>query len=108
MDLYEFVYYPKYHETLPIWDETPLVIKLKYVRNGFIGLNLHYIPDINNREFFYNMLSESSKLNWKRIKHVPGSKETIHRYLFSGIHGVKKSININESLKTQGYWKYAN
>jgi hypothetical protein len=106
MDLYEFIYYPKYHEILPIWDETPLVIKLKDVKNGFIGVNLHYIINISDREFYYNTLSEFNANTWKRIKHIPGSKEAIHRYLFTGIYGAKKSDDVEKSLKTQGHWKH--
>jgi len=106
IDLIEFIYDAKYGEILPVWDRTPLVIIIQDLKDGFIGLNLHYIPNINNREFFYNTLSESSKLNWNRIKHLPGSKTAIHRYLYVGVKDIIKSDDPEKSLKTQGTWAY--
>lgn len=41
---YFFFYSPKGHETLPYWDRFPLVIPIMRYHDGFLGLNLHYIP----------------------------------------------------------------
>jgi hypothetical protein len=41
---YFFFYSAKGHETLPYWDRFPLVIPLMRYHDGFLGLNLHYIP----------------------------------------------------------------
>jgi hypothetical protein len=41
---YFFFYSPKGHETLPYWDRFPMVIPLMRYHDGFLGLNLHYIP----------------------------------------------------------------
>ena len=42
--LYHFVYDPKTKAELPYYDIFPLVIPLKSDGDGFIGLNLHYLP----------------------------------------------------------------
>jgi hypothetical protein len=41
--MYLFVYDPKYKRTLPYYDRFPLVFPIEYNREGFIGLNLHYL-----------------------------------------------------------------
>jgi len=38
-----FYYDPKFKETLPYYDQFPLVIPYAKTENGFIGLNLHYL-----------------------------------------------------------------
>lgn len=42
--LYHFVYDPKTKADLPYYDIFPLVIPLQRDGEGFIGLNLHYLP----------------------------------------------------------------
>lgn len=42
--MYFFVYDPKTKAELPYYDRFPLVIPLKREADGFLGLNLHYLP----------------------------------------------------------------
>ena len=42
--LYYFYYDPKTKDDLPYYDKFPLVMPLKREADGFIGLNLHYLP----------------------------------------------------------------
>ena len=42
--LYYFFYNPKTKNELPYYDTFPLVMPLKREPDGFIGLNLHYLP----------------------------------------------------------------
>ena len=42
--LYFFAYNPKNKENLPYYDLFPLVMPLKRESDGFIGLNMHYLP----------------------------------------------------------------
>jgi hypothetical protein len=42
--LYFFVYNPKTKDDLPYYDRFPLVMPLKRESDGFLGLNLHYLP----------------------------------------------------------------
>jgi len=42
--MYFFVYDAKHKDTLPYWDKFPLVLPFKKVPDGFLGINLHYLP----------------------------------------------------------------
>jgi len=42
-----FAYYdPKHKKTLPYYDTFPLVIPIVKYKDGFLGLNLHYLPPV--------------------------------------------------------------
>ena len=41
--MYFYYYDPKTKENLQYWDKFPLVIPIETYRDGFLGLNLHYI-----------------------------------------------------------------
>ena len=42
--LYMFLYDPKLKEELPYYDRFPLVFPFRKTPDGFIGLNMHYLP----------------------------------------------------------------
>jgi hypothetical protein len=42
--MYMFVYDPKYKKTLPYYDVFPLVFPFAKTPNGFLALNMHYLP----------------------------------------------------------------
>jgi hypothetical protein len=42
--MYLFVYKPKLKESLPYYDMFPLVIPFRKLDEGFLGVNLHYLP----------------------------------------------------------------
>lgn len=44
--MYTFFYDPKTKKDLPYYDRFPLIFKIKDVENGFLGLNMHYLPPI--------------------------------------------------------------
>lgn len=56
--MYMFAYDAKHKDTLPYFDRFPLVIMLKPTPNGFLGLNLHYLP-IKHRAIFLDRLMET-------------------------------------------------
>lgn len=43
-NLYMFLYDAKHKETLPYWDRFPLVFPYERTKDGFMGLNMHYLP----------------------------------------------------------------
>jgi hypothetical protein len=45
--MYAFHYIPKYEDTLPVWDQFPLVLPMEIYPDGFLGLNLHYLDPFN-------------------------------------------------------------
>lgn len=42
--MYMFLYDPKYKNVLPYYDTVPLVLPFNKTADGFIGINLHYLP----------------------------------------------------------------
>lgn len=53
-----FYYDPIHKKTLPYYDEFPLVIILQKTKNGFLGLNLHYIPPQIRSKILLHLLIE--------------------------------------------------
>lgn len=43
-NMYMYIYDPKTKEQLPYYDMFPLVFPFHALKDGFIGLNLHYLP----------------------------------------------------------------
>jgi hypothetical protein len=60
--MYFFVYDPKGKNDLAYYDRFPLVIPLESYSDGFLGLNLHYLP-IKYRVYFMRKLMPRAVLN---------------------------------------------
>jgi hypothetical protein len=60
--LYHFFYDPLTKENLPYYDMFPLVITLDKDKEGFLGMNLHYLP-IKYRAAFLDKLMAFAILN---------------------------------------------
>jgi hypothetical protein len=54
--LYHFVYDPKTKMDLPYYDLFPLVIPLQRNDDGFLGLNLHYLPPTYRAAFLDKLM----------------------------------------------------
>jgi len=92
-----FFYMPKFRETLPYYDMFPLAIVIKNYKDGFLGLNLHYLPiqyrakllDSLHRIYKSKEYDEKQKLamNWNILKSISGTKyfkPCVKRYLYVG------------------------
>lgn len=42
--MFMFFYNPKNKQTLPYYDQFPLVFPIEFHTNGFTGINMHYLP----------------------------------------------------------------
>ena len=49
-EMMSFKYYPKTEKKLPYWDAVPLVILFEKYDDGFLGMNLHYMPKKARKE----------------------------------------------------------
>ena len=65
--LYFFGYDAKTKDKLPYWDKFPLVLALEKYSDGFLGLNLHYLP-VKYRVAFLDKLMDFS---------IPGAKNEV-------------------------------
>jgi len=104
--MFMFGYFPKYHETLPVWDKYPLVIPFRRTDNGFIGINFHYLPYkarawlLWKLEKAFNLkASEGKKMRvtyqlLEGFSRVPLAEYAVHRYLSDHILTPYKLIEV--------------
>ena len=86
-----FFYDPKHKKTLPYYDKFPLVLPLEKYKDGFLGINFHYLPiplriklldglvDYSNNTAF----DETTRLvvDYSKLKRIKLIRPTIHKYL---------------------------
>jgi len=123
--MYMFVYDPKTKDKLPYYDMYPLIFPIEYYNDGFLGLNLHYLPPgaraklmdalydtINN-----NKQNKTTKLRisydiLSSVKRYAYFKPCIKRYLFGHVRSnflyiAPDEWNIALMLPTQKFVKSA-
>ncbi len=109
--LFFFKYDAKTKEKLPMWDKYPLCVPIDRFTDGFLGLNLHYLPrgtrqsvirmvdGINTENKLSNTVRAKAK-NWQYImnSNVPEAyfKKTVKRYLFDHVRSQFVRINSDE------------
>lgn len=105
--MYLFVYDPKYKLILPFYDMHPLVIPIEMYVDGFLGLNLHYLPplariqllkaldDTKNNDKYNETtkLSISYGLLKTYSNQFKGHEQCIKRYLFSHVRSSFHIVN---------------
>jgi len=86
-----FFYDPKFKKKLPYYDTFPLVLPIEKYPDGFLGINLHYLPmklrlqlldrlvDYSNNTKFDE--STFLKVDYKKLKNINLIKPTLKRYL---------------------------
>ena len=105
-ELYLFMYDPKTQDSLPYWDQFPLVFPFRKLKDGFIGLNMHYLPyalriRLLDRLMEYKTNSKYDettrlKLSWGLIQSASRLKiaePCVHRYLTSHLKSPMKRID---------------
>ena len=55
-----FVYAPKFARKLPYYDTFPLVLPLENYSDGFLGINLHYLPISLRITIAFDIIEEKS------------------------------------------------
>lgn len=101
-----FFYDPKHAATLPYFDRFPLVIPIEIYRDGFLGLNLHYLPHMLRARLLDSIyeiykdrhLSEKKKLNIsyqivKNTKRIRYYEPCLKRYLNSHVRSRFMMVN---------------
>lgn len=110
--MYFFAYDPKTKADLPYYDQFPLVIPIEQYKDGFLGLNLHYLPPMARARLLDSLIeltqkSGSSdaymKLSYSMLSSVAkvkGYDACIKRYLTG--HIKSQLIKVHED-----YWEEA-
>lgn len=95
--MYFFAYDPKFKATLPYYDKFPLVIPIELYSDGFLGLNLHYLPPMKRAQLLDNLMELERKAGTPqafmqvsyamlaKVAGVKGYDKCIKRYLTSKI-----------------------
>jgi|TARA_R110000782_G_C14752147_1_gene407281 hypothetical protein len=103
-----FFYDPKFKKTLPYYDTFPLVLPLEPYSDGFLGINLHYLPmklrlqlldrlvDYSNNTKF----DESTILDvdYSKLKNINLIKPTLKRYLAGRVKTDFRRIDADEFM----------
>lgn len=109
--MYMFIYKPKNRLELRYYDRFPLVIMLEQYKEGFLGLNLHYLPIDLRQRLYYNLLNRATsqvenfnsktrlKINYDYLlgkSFLKAHRPCIKRYLYSNIIGRVANVPANE------------
>jgi hypothetical protein len=103
-----FFYDPKLKAKLPYYDSFPLVLPLEPYSDGFLGINLHYLPmtlrlqlldrlvDYSNNTKF----DESTRLavDYSKLKKLSIIKPTLKRYLAGRVKTQFRRIDADEFI----------
>lgn len=108
-ELYLFMYDAKMHDTLPYWDMFPLVFPFRKLNNGFIGLNMHYLPyqarvQLLDRLMVFKTSARYTqaarlKYSWDTISAMSKfrlARPCVHKYLMSQVQSPFKRIGIDD------------
>ena len=101
-----FIYDPKHKKILPYYDTFPLVLPIEKYPDGFLGINMHYLPiplriklldtlvDYSNNTKF----DESTRIiaNYSQLKKIKLIKPTLHRYLAGQTKSQFRRIDADE------------
>ena len=97
-NMYLFQYQAKWADKLPYWDMWPLIFPFDYAKNGFYGINVHYLPPNARTDLMVRLIKAQGtggnmnenfrlKLNYDIITNFKPAIPCIKRYLFGQVQG---------------------
>lgn len=107
-NLYFFFYDPKGKDVLPFYDTFPMVFPYKAVKDGFLGLNLHYLGYPERFALFKKLLSINGskihddlklKYSWSTVSafaNVPGLQHCVKHYLYNHVRSPLMKVQPND------------
>jgi hypothetical protein len=101
-----FFYDPKFKNTLPYYDRFPLVLPIERYSNGFLGINLHYLPIPLRIRLLDELMDYSTdtnfdsktkiNANYSKLKNVKLLKPTLKRYLAGKVKSRFRRVDADE------------
>ena len=96
--MYLFQYKAKWDEILPYWDMWPLIFPFDYAKNGFYGINLHYLAPNDRTDLMIRLIKAQGgsgnlteryklRLSYDIITKFKPAIPCIKRYLFGQVRG---------------------
>jgi hypothetical protein len=96
--MFMFFYDPKLKDKLPFYDTFPLVIPIELYSNGFLGLNLHYLPPMGRASLMDALYTTKNNSKYdkttrlkvtygllKKASRFAGYEQCVKRYLFGHV-----------------------
>jgi hypothetical protein len=104
--MYLYLYDPKLKKQLPVYDRFPLVFPFQATPDGFIGINLHYLPYRMRAKMLnelYKLATSTTitdttrlRMSWTILNNAsryPGVKSCVKRYLNTHVRSRFMLIN---------------
>jgi hypothetical protein len=105
--MYLFAYDPKLKNVLPFWDTYPLTFVIEHYGDGFLGLNLHYLPPAARKQLLDALTSLSNndkydettrlKISYRMLKAYSGQfsgyTECVKKYLYGHVRSSYQEVN---------------
>ena len=101
-----FFYDPKFKKTLPYYDRFPLVLPIERYSDGFLGINLHYLPIPLRIRLLDELMDYSTdtnfdsktkiNANYSKLKNVKLLKPTLKRYLAGKVKSRFRRVDADE------------
>lgn len=95
--MYLYLYDPKYKDVLPFYDMYPLTLPVEMYVDGFLGINLHYLPPLARVRLLNSLIEFTDENKYKMNKRLSISYEILKGYsnLFKGADGCIKRYLYN-------------
>ena len=105
--MYMFFYDPKWKDVLPYYDKFPLVFPIEIKTDGFLGINVHYIPPVARAGLMDSLYSLEDKYNdnkklilsydiLKSASRFKAFQPCLKRYLFSHVVSGFKNVDYDD------------
>lgn len=108
-EMYMFYYDAKHKEDLPVWDKFPLVFPFRKLPDGFIGLNMHYLPYHLRAQLLDRLMDFKTgkgmtettriKFSWNTLQAASTmqlAKPCVHRYLASHVKSPLRKVDAED------------
>lgn len=107
--MYAFKYDPKMKKELPYYDTFPLIFPVKFEKDGFLGINFHYLPPILRAKLMDALYSTLTNKDYDDTTRIRASysilqsaakfryfKPTLKKYLKSHVRSQFLMIGVQE------------
>ena len=101
-----FIYDPKHKKKLPYYDTFPLVLPIETYPDGFLGINMHYLPVSLRIKLLDTLVDYSNNTRFDRTTRIVADysqlkkfrliKPTLHRYLAGQTKSQFRRIDADE------------
>jgi hypothetical protein len=91
-----YFYDPKWKNILPYYDRFPLILCVKMYKDGFLGLNFHYLHPVMRAKLM-DSIDKINEINWNNVSKIKQIRPTVKRYLYK--HITSKVVILNDEEK---------